>query len=76
MICPALVGDIVVFFATGEGQTTPPQVGRLLSPTDFEVVLLRGTGDRPNENTDIEIVRTALRKLGWEGVVQAVLRGT
>lgn len=40
-------------------------MGRMLPTTDFEVVLLTGTGDCPEENADVELIRTALNRLGW-----------
>ena len=42
-------------------------MGRLLSSSAFEVVLLSGTGDCPDESADVEVIRTALGKLGWRG---------
>jgi len=39
---------------------------RFLSPNDFCVVLLSGTGDDPDEKGDIPKVQSALQALGWK----------
>ena len=49
---------------------------RFLDPNDFRVVLLSGTGDDPDEESDIPRVQTALQALGWEmgGVIASSLQ--
>lgn len=40
-------------------------LSRFLKTSDFRVVLLRGSGDSPSVEYDTELVRTALRDLGF-----------
>jgi hypothetical protein len=43
-------------------------LARLLKASTFEVVLISGSGDQPNEAVDLDLIREALRNLGWPAV--------
>ncbi len=42
-------------------------LGRFLSPEDYRVVVLRGTGDLPQLDTDVALVKAALNHLWFRG---------
>ncbi len=41
-------------------------LGKFLSPSDYRVVQLKGTGENPCIEEDGRIVRSALAELGWQ----------